>query len=702
MVYFCQKSPYIVPVFICKTRIYVLQGINQKIETNMKSLLLMAALFALSFATFGQCEEGETSVLFEITTDNWGYEIYWELTPAGEACGGSETVAWGGNYSVGCNGSNAGGGYGNNTTINEGPWCLTNGETYTILSRDSYGDGGAGFTVNIASFPMFEFQATSSSETFFFEVNTPPEVDGELHEIHTPSTVYIGAIAISGEVKNLGSTTIQSMNVNYSIDGETMGSTTLSGLNIAPFTSHEYSHPANWYPSSVGDYELALWVTNINESWFDSVPSNDMASKAISVIQSIPDITPSYYSNGNTFSYDVIVNSSDQVMKPMDIDFQLNGDLWVINLGTENSGGSTVRVGNPGTENQTDLWQQDASAGHFMSLPSGIAMGNEDSFATCPSVYDANHDGGEPFTGPSLWSNDPDVYAQPSGGNGSHLDMLHESPLSLGIAFESGNSYWVYDSFNNDIANYNFSNDHGPGNSDHGDGEILRYQGMGLDEINTNIACHLEFDSERRWLYFVDGGNQRILRLDVTTGSIGGNPNWGPHEGLALYKKVVGFTWEEVVVSGLVEPAGIDVVGSSMVVTDHSNGDVIFYDISSMPAVEVGRLETGEPGIMGVVMGPQGRIWYCNKDLNKVVRVEPSNVVMAVDAIQGEVEPLVVYPNPARDVITVAGNIGEVVIFDINGKIVLRYFGSEINVSELSSGTYFIEKGSKKAAFVKE
>ena len=81
-------------------------------------------------------------------------------------------------------------------------------------------------------------------------------------------------------------------------------------------------------PCVVGDYELALWVTNINESWFDSVPSNDMASKAISVIQTIPDITPSYYSNGNTFSYDVIVNSSDQVMNPMDIDFQLNGDLW--------------------------------------------------------------------------------------------------------------------------------------------------------------------------------------------------------------------------------------------------------------------------------------------------------------------------------------------------------------------------------------
>ena len=668
----------------------------------MKLFLFTVGLFALSFASFGQCEEGETSVSFEITTDNWGYEIFWELSPLGEPCGGSETVAWGGNSSVGCNASNAGGGYQNNTTINEGPWCLTNGETYAIHSRDSYGDGGAGFTVNIATFSMFQFQAASNSETFFFEVNTPPELDGALHEIHTTSTVYMGEVAISGEVKNLGSTPIQSMNVNYSIDGVTMGSTNLSSLNIPPFTTFEYSHPVSWYPSSVGEYELALWVTNINESWFDSVPSNDMASKTINVIQSIPDITPSYYSNGNTFTYDVIVNNQDQVMNPMDLDFQLNGDLWVINIGTENSGGSTVRLGNPGTENQTDLWQQDDNAYHFMSLPSGIAMGNDNAFAISPSVYDANHDGGEPFTGPSLWSNDPDVYAQPSGGNGSHLDMLHESPLSLGIAFESGNSYWVYDSYNNDIANYNFSSDHGPGNSDHGDGEITRYQGMGLNAINTDIACHLEFDNERRWLYFVDGGNQRILRLDITTGSIGGNPNWGPHEDLALYKKVVGYTWEEVVVTGLVEPAGIDVIGNSMVVTDHSNGDLIFYDISSMPAVEVGRLETGEPGIMGVVMGPQGRVWYCNKALNKVVRVEPSNVVLAVDAIMNGTDPLLIYPNPAHDIITVEGNIGEIVIFDVNGKEVLRDFGSKINVSGLSNGTYFIEGGVKTTSFVKE
>jgi len=668
----------------------------------MKSMLFTTGLLVLSFALFGQCEEGESSVSFEITTDNWGYEIYWELTPTGESCGGSETIAWGGNSSVGCNGSNAGGGYGNNTSINEGPWCLTSGETYTILSRDSYGDGGAGFIVNVETFHMFEFHASSNSETFFFEVNTPPELDGELHEIITPSTVYMGSVSISGEVKNLGSTTIESMNVNYSIDGVTMGSTNLSELNIAPFTSVEYSHPVNWYPPAEGSYELELWITNINDNWLDSVPSNDMASKTVNVISSIPDITPSYYSNGNTFSYIEIVNSSDQVFSPMDIDFQLNGDLWVVNRGTENSGGSTIRVTNPGSSGQTDLWQQDGNAWHFMSLPSGIAMGNGDSFATSPSVFDANHGNGEPFTGPSLWSNDPDVYAQPSGGNGSHLDMLHESPLSLGIAFESGNSYWVYDSFNNDIANYNFSTDHGPGNSDHGDGEITRYQGMGLDAINSGIACHLEFDSERRWLYFVDGGNQRVLRLDVTTGYIGGNPSWGPHEGLALYKKVEGFTWEEVVVSGLVEPAGIDVVGNSMVVTDHSNGDVVFYDISSMPAVEVGRLETGEPGIMGVVLGPQGRLWYCNKALNKVVLVEPSNVVMSVDAMTSQVEPLVVYPNPAHDVITVEGNVGTIVVFDINGKEVIRDFGTKINVSGLSNGTYFIEAGLRKVAFVKD
>jgi hypothetical protein len=534
-------------------------------------------------------------------------------------------------------------------------------------------------------------------------------LDGSIIEIETPDYVLLGGVEISGTVKNLGTNTIESLVLSYSIDGEIQGEFTESVI-IAPFTTHTYTHLSPWYAENIGEHELMLTVSNINGLGVDSVLFNDVASKTIIVKEPIPNILPSYYSAGNTFTYDVIVNSSDQISEPRDLDFHQAGDLWVINKGTENSGGSTVKITNPWTSSQSDLWQQDDNAWHFMSLPSGIAFGTSDNFATSPSVFDANHQGGNnPFTGPTLWSSNPNIYAQPSGGNGSHMDMLHESPNALGIAFESHNTYWVYDSYNNDVVRYEFSDDHGPGNSYHGDGLIHRYPGMGLDNINTHIVCHLELDENQQWLYFVDNGNNRVLRLDITTGSLGGTPSFGPHEDVAEYKNIIGFDWEEVVTTGLVEPAGIDVIGNNMVVTDHSNGDIIFYDITTMPAVELGRLETGEPGIMGTVLGPQGRVWYCNTTLDKVVRVEPENVIISNSELDF-ISTTVLYPNPVANTLHVSidasNSAEEVVIVDVEGREIIRESVRKefitIDVTSLNSGIFFIIIGEETLSFIVE
>ena len=56
------------------------------------------------------------------------------------------------------------------------------------------------------------------------------------------------------------------------------------------------------------------------------------------------------------------------------------------------------------------------------------------------------------------------------------------------------------------------------------------------------------------------------------------------------------------------------------------NPDIIIYDISSIPATELGRINTGAAGIMGVKIGPEGRIWYVDYDSNKLHRVEGQGV----------------------------------------------------------------------------
>jgi len=675
----------------------------------MKKQIFTFLIVIATIVSFAQCPAGETEVSIDVSTDNWGFEIYWELTPTGSTCGSGSTIFSGGNTAVGCNANNASsGGYADNTTINEGPWCLTDGATYDILSRDGYGDGGAGFAVNIATFPLYTYSAANASETFSFTVNAPPPIDGSLQRVETPAYMFIGAVDVKGKIKNLGSTIINSMDVNYSIMGGATVTQNLSSLNIVPFTTFNFTHPTAWYPPSTGAYALDLWISNINGQGVDAVPSNDNLTKTINIKSPIPNIISSYTSTTNTFTYDIIVDAANQVNTPRDLDFHPNGDLWVINTGTENGGGSTVKITNPGITSQNSLWQQDGNAWHFMSLPSGIAFSNNGNFATTTSVFDANHNGGTPFTGPSLWSSDPAIYAQPSGGNGSHIDMLHENPNSMGIASQEENIFWLYDNYNHDIVMIDFVEDHGPGNDDHSDGRILRYQGMGLNAINTTIVCHLKLDKAKKWLYFVDGGNQRIMRLDITTGIVGGAPSWpsgGAYEPLAEYRKVLGFTWEIVANTSLIEPAGIDIIDDRLVVTDHSNGDIIFYDISNIPGTEIGRLQTNEPGIMGIVLGPEGKIWYANHTLNKVVKIEPSTILLPDDNLEINKNTFI-FPNPATNYIHIdrgnfsTENIG-LRISDISGKEVLYISNmtkNTVNISHLASGFYFVhmEDGRKK------
>jgi len=425
--------------------------------------------------------------------------------------------------------------------------------------------------------------------------------------------------------------------------------------------------------------------------------------KTINVKDPIPNIIPSYTSVNNTFTYDVIVNSSNQIDQPRDLDFHPNGDLWITNTGTENSGGSTVKVTNPSMTSQNSLWEQDGNAWHFMSLPSGIAFSNNGNFATSTSVLDANH-GGNYFTGPTLWSSDPLIYAKPSGGNGSHLDMLHASPYSMGIASEKDNIFWVYDDYSNDIVRYDFAEDHGPGNSDHDDGELIRYQEMGLSAINNDIVNHLVLDANKKWLYFVDGGNKRVLRLDITTGTaIPAPSSFLQQEALASYQKMTGFAWEEVVITGLVQPAGVDIIDNMLVVTDHSNGDIVFYDVSVIPALEIGRIQTNEPGIMGAVIGPNGKLWYANAALDKVVKIEPSTIIIAaIEENQLVLSGNRIYPNPVSNTLHFTLTANFVKIFDLNGKLILANNNiNTIDVSMFNKGVYFIDVDGVKSKFIK-
>ena len=326
-------------------------------------------------------------------------------------------------------------------------------------------------------------------------------------------------------------------------------------------------------------------------------------------------------SYGNTApDFRMIADIGDRVIQPQDLDFhsQIDNQLWVINRGNDAQGGTSVTIFNPGKDDQKTEFRKDQNSWHFMAFPSGIAFSpNLNTWATTANILDANRRGGS-FTGPSLWSGDLNVYAMPSGGNGSHLDMLHGSPYSMGIAAEKDNVFWVYDGYNEHLVRYDFVADHGPGNDDHSDARVFRYTDVTLKREGT-YPHHMVLDDNSKWLYIADGPGKRIIRVDITTGAKVRDMQL-INELLAEHAEYKGATVEVVLDKNLDKPCGIEIVGNRLFVTDNANGDIIAINTESK--TEIGRVKTGSAGITGIVFG-QGKLWYANQTTNGIYVVEP-------------------------------------------------------------------------------
>ena len=83
--------------------------------------------------------------------------------------------------------------------------------------------------------------------------------------------------------------------------------------------------------------------------------------------------------------------------------------------------------------------------------------------------------------------------------------------------------------------------------------------------------------------------------------------------------------WEVYISQDLVKPSGIDIYNDRLVVSDYDSGNIIIYDISISPPIELGRINTGnENNIMGIKIDSNQKIWYVNYNDNNVVRIDYS------------------------------------------------------------------------------
>jgi hypothetical protein len=165
---------------------------------------------------------------------------------------------------------------------------------------------------------------------------------------------------------------------------------------------------------------------------------------------------------------------------------------------------------------------------HFMPLPASMAFGGDETtfgiLGTFATANDSQGDGnpldGQLWNGITLWSSDLGIFGMFQGPDGnSHLDMLHDSPGARGIAWESGNIYWVFGAYLGDITRYDFVQDHERGNSDHSDGMQWHYA-AGQVKALPGAPSHLAYDATDGSLYIADTGNGRLAKLDTKSGTM--------------------------------------------------------------------------------------------------------------------------------------------------------------------------------------
>ncbi len=330
---------------------------------------------------------------------------------------------------------------------------------------------------------------------------------------------------------------------------------------------------------------------------------------------------------GATITPTVIASSSNQVNQPQDLDFKPNSnELWISNRGGS-GGGTNVIIYNAGLSNQTSQYRKDSHSGHFMIYPTAIAFGEDGKWA-CVSEIKSTAGASSTFMGPALWTGDTAIFARVFQNNwvsgyplGSHYDMLHQSPFAMGIAHDSAMAYWVNDGHFGNIVLYDYVQHHGPGYDNHSAGKIWRYTDV-LVTRTPNVPSHMILDKTNGWLYFVDGGPKKIKRMNVNSGVLSGNltvPSTS-QEPLAGYKRVLGAVVEELDTFAT-QPCGIDYHNNRLIVSDNTTGDIYLYNTLGTFSL-MGTISTGMPGLMGVKIGPDSKIWCVNYTNNAVYRLD--------------------------------------------------------------------------------
>lgn len=337
------------------------------------------------------------------------------------------------------------------------------------------------------------------------------------------------------------------------------------------------------------------------------------------------------------------IASYPDIINPVDLSFNSStfhpNELWVV-TGTNQAGEGIAIIRNPSKDNQSIDKRRDYAASHFMWRTMAIDFGENGTFGTAQN--------GEPkenavpqmdFMGPTLWASDTAIFARRNQGPfdqvkqrlASHLDMLHQSPFTMGIAHEKNNVYWVNDNMYNDICRYDFANPHEIGGTDHRDGIVRRYSEIVLQKREHNLPSHLVLDKSSSWLYYIDGNT--IYRLNTQSGKVAKQLSvQSPRdERLSEYVEMKDAIYEPCITQGLKKPVGIDIFYSLLAISDREDGKIHLFRLNaSQKPTFIESIETGAKGIAGVEFDANGDLYFVDQIENAVRKVTINEKIQCI------------------------------------------------------------------------
>jgi hypothetical protein len=271
-------------------------------KKRLQFMFTAFAAVALSTSANAQCPAGQGQLDIDVTTDTYGYEFYFEITPAGDPCG-TNTIYSGGSTVVGC----AGGGaqaqnttdpsvYADNSVITENVGCFDLTDCFTLTMVDDWGDGGTQIDVKVDGAVLYTFVMGGADATNVYnfcmqQLNYDLSVDGGskgnyyamIPNEHSAATT----LSFSADITNAGQMDLTGATVSAVVNDGTTDVHTATSTPVtltASATNNVALTPDYTLPTTMGTYTVT-YTGSVTEA--DEDMNNNELTSTFEVTDSV-------------------------------------------------------------------------------------------------------------------------------------------------------------------------------------------------------------------------------------------------------------------------------------------------------------------------------------------------------------------------------------------------------------------------------